>query len=243
MTTHRYSRAMSQRRGRLNLLLIATLLVPWLVTACSGGPAAPALPNATELLSHGADAMRAVKSAALDITSEPQVTAIPIRSATGHITSDGRAEGTAVLALFGSAPLEYQLVVAGGVVYLKGPTGGYNQLPLSSAAAIYDPTAILNPDTGTAALLAAADKGETQARETVDGVDAYKVAATFPAEKVATLVPGVTAPVPGTVWLDAATNRLVRAELALPDGPNGKGGPVTVRMSEYDAPVTITVPS
>jgi lipoprotein LprG len=243
MNTHRYSLAMSQRRGRLNLLLLATLLVPLLVTACSGGPAAPALPNAAELLSHGADAMRTVKSAAIDIASEPQVTAIPIRSANGHITADGQAEGTAVLALYGGPPLEYQLVVTGGVVYLKGPTGGYSQLPLASAASIYDPTAILNPDKGTAALLAAADKGQTQTRETVDGVDAFKVAATFPAEKVATLVPGVTAPVPGTVWLDAATNRLVRAELQLPDGPNGKGGPVTVRMSDYDAPVTVTAPS
>jgi lipoprotein LprG len=241
MTTHRYSRAMSQR-GRLTLVLLVTLLVPVLVTACSVGPAAPALPNATELLSHGADAMRTVRSAAVDIAVEPQVTAVPIRSATGHITADGQAQGTAVLALAG-APLEYQLVVTGGTLYLKGPTGGYNQLPLSSAAALYDPTALLNPDKGAAALLAAADKGETQGRETVDGVDAYKVAATFPPDKVATLVPGVVMPVPGTVWLDAASNRLVRAELQLPDGQGTKGGPVTVRMSEYDAPVTITPPA
>lgn len=208
----------------------------------SGGPAAPALPNAVELLSHGADAMRTVRTAAIDIAVDPQVASVPIRSANGHITADGKAEGTAVLALAG-APLEYQLVVTDGVLFLKGPTGGFSQLPLASAAAIYDPTAILNPDKGTAALLAAADQGQTQAKETVDGVECYKVAATFPAEKVATLVPGVTTAVPGTVWLDAATNRLVRAELALPDGPRGKGGPVTVRMSEFDAPVTISAPA
>jgi lipoprotein LprG len=241
VNTHRYPPGMSQRRGRLTLVLL-TLLAPLLVAACSGGPAAPALPNATELLSHGADAMRTVKSAALDISVEPQVTAVIIRSATGHITSDGKAEGTAVLTLGGTAPLEYQLVVTDGVLYLKGPTGGFTPLPLASAASIYDPTAILDPDKGAAAMLAAGDKGQTVGRETVDGVDAYKVAATFPAAEVATMVPGVTAPVPGTVWLDAATNRLVRVELALPDGPTGKGGPVTVKLSQYDAPVTITAP-
>ncbi|MCO1656170.1 LppX_LprAFG lipoprotein [Pseudonocardia humida] len=222
------------------LALAAAAVLP---TACSGGPAEPELPNATELLSRSADAMRTVTSAAVDIAVDPAVTSVPIRSAVGTITADGQAEGTAVLTLAGGAPLEYQLVVTGDVLYLKGPTGGYSPLPLASAAAIYDPTAILDPDRGTAALLAGADQGTTQAREVSDGVDAYRVAATFPAERVATLVPGVTQSVPGVVWLDAATSRLVRAELDLPDGPAGAGGPVTVRMSEFDAPVSIAPPA
>lgn len=238
----RYAPAMSQRRGRLFTLLLAAMaaLTP-AVVGCSSSQAAD-LPNAIELLSKGADSMRTVTSAALDISVDPQVTAVPIRSANGHITSDGKAQGTAVLALAG-APLEYQLVVLDGVLYLKGPTGGFSQLPLASAASIYDPTAILDPERGTAALLAGADKGVTQARETVEGVDCFKVAATFPADRVATLVPGVAAPVPGVVWLDAATSRLVKAELQLPDGPRGKGGPVTVLMSEFNAPVSITAPA
>jgi lipoprotein LprG len=221
-------------------LLAAAAMAP---TACSGGPAEPELPNAVELLSHSADAMRAVRTAAVDIAVDPAITSVPIRSANGTITADGQAQGSAVLTLGGTAPLEYQLVVTGDVLYLKGPTGGFSALPLASAAAIYDPTAILDPDRGTAALLAGADQGTTQARETVEGVEAYRVAATFPAERVATLVPGVTQAVPGVVWLDAATSRLVRAELDLPDGPAGKGGPVSVRMSEYDTPVTITPPA
>jgi lipoprotein LprG len=220
--------------------MAAVAMVP---TACSGGPTEPELPNAIELLSRGADAMRAVTSAAVDIAVDPAVTSVPIRSANGTITSDGKAEGTAVLTLGGGAPLEYQLVVTGDVLYLKGPTGGFSPLPLASAAAIYDPTAILDPDRGTAALLAGADQGATEAREVSDGVDAYRVKASFPAERVAALVPGVTQPVPGVVWLDAATSRLVRAELDLPDGPAGAGGPVTVRMSEFDAPVSITPPA
>jgi lipoprotein LprG len=187
--------------------------------------------------------MRTVRSAAIDIAVDPAVTSVPIRSATGTITADGQAEGTAVLALLGSPPLEYQLVVTGGVLYLKGPTGGFSQLPLATAAAIYDPTALLDPERGASALLSGAERGTTEAREDLEGIDAFRVAALFPAERVATLVPGVVEPVPGVVWLDAASSRLVRAELQLPDGPAGKGGPVTVLMSEYDAPVTISPPA
>jgi lipoprotein LprG len=231
---------MSQRRGRrLALVLISIALA---MVGCSGGTPAEELPNAVELLSRGADAMRSVQSAALDIAADPGVTVVTIRSANGHITSDGRAEGTAVVALDFKTPLEYQLVATDGVLYLKGPTGGFTPLPLSAASGIYDPTAILDPDRGAAAFLAAANQGETEAREVIDGVDCYRVTATFPAQKVVPLVPGVTTDVPGTVWLDVATGRLIRAELRVPDGPTGKGGAVNVRMSEYDAPVTITPP-
>jgi lipoprotein LprG len=227
--------------GRVIRLVLAAVAA-FVLAGCSG-PAAPELPNGVELLARSADAMRTVKSAAIDIAVDPAVTSVPIRSANGHITSDGQAEGTAVLALLGSPPLEYQLVVTGDVLYLKGPTGGFTQLPLASAAAIYDPTAILDPERGTAALLSGADQGVTQAREVVEGIDSFRVSAVFPAERVATLVPGVAAAVPGVVWLDAATSRLVRVELQLPDGPAGKGGPVTVLLTEYDAPVTITAPA
>ncbi|WP_214403361.1 LppX_LprAFG lipoprotein [Pseudonocardia lacus] len=237
------ARSASPRRWVRRAAAVALAALAVLPAACSGGPEEPALPNAIELLSRGADAMRTVTSAAVDIAIDPTVTSVPIRSANGTITADGQAEGTAVLTLGGGAPLEYQLVVTGDVLYLKGPTGGYSPLPLASAAAIYDPTAILDPERGTAALLAGADQGTTQAREVTEGVDSFKVAATFPAERVATLVPGVTEAVPGVVWLDAVTSRLVRAELELPDGPAGAGGPVSVRMSEYDAPVSITPPA
>ena len=180
----------SWARRAAALALAAAALLP---AACTAGPAEPELPNAVELLSRGADAMRTVKSAAIDIAVDPAVTSVPIRSASGTITADGQAEGTAVLALAAGPRWSTSWWSPAGVLYLKGPTGGYSQLPMASAAAIYDPTAILDPERGTAALLAGADQGETtEARRPVDGVDAYRVEATFPAERVATLVPGVT---------------------------------------------------
>lgn len=235
----RYHRAMSSR-GFAALVVAAVLTL----AGCTGGGPSADLPPAASLLSKSADAMRAAKTAAIAIVVDPAITVIPLRNATGRLTADGQADGTAVIALFGGPPLEYAFVATGGLLYLKGPTGGYTKLPLAATSGIFDPTAILDPSGGAVALLAAVEAPTTQARETVDGVDSYRVAVTVKQEQLQVLVPGVTGSVPGLIWLDAATSRLVKVELQLPDGPSGtKGGPVTVRFSEYDAPVTITAPS
>lgn len=237
-----YHRAMVQRCIPRSVLGVLALIGAVLLAGCTGSSPAAQLPSAAELLSGSANAMRAVSTAAIAIDVDPAATVVPIRNAVGRITSDGQAEGTAVLALFNGPPLEYQLVVAADVLYLKGPTGGFTPLPLAAASGIYDPTAILDPDRGAAAMLSAADAATTQAREVSEGVDAFRVGATFRPEQVSALVPGVAGPVPGVVWLDAATQRLARAELTLPDGPTGKGGLVTVRFSDYDVPVSVAPP-
>lgn len=188
--------------------------------------------------------MRAVRTVTVGIEVDPVAAGIPIRSANGQLTSDGQAQGSAVLAFNGGAPLEYQLVVTGGVFYLRGPTGPFTPLPRVIARTVFDPTAILDADRGIAVLLSSADAPVTRAREEVDGVDTFRVDATFRPQPVATLVPAVQGPVPGSVSVDAATFRVVRAVLQVPDGPGGaKGGPVTVRLSDYDAPVTVTRPA
>lgn len=50
-------------------------------------------------------------------------------------------------------------------------------------------------------------------------------------------------PVDGLLWVDAATSRLVRAELQVPGSAGGSGRPVTVRLGDHNAPVTVTPPT
>jgi lipoprotein LprG len=52
-------------------------------------------------------------------------------------------------------------------------------LPLTLAANIYDPTALLRPDRGIPALLHTATNGVTEAEENVNGAPAYRVHATL----------------------------------------------------------------
>lgn len=214
-----------------------------LLAGCTSSPPAEQLPAAGELLAKSATAMSTVKTAAIDIQVDEALTSVPIRTAAGTLTSAGDARGTATLAQGGSLA-EFEFVITQGDLYLKGPTGGYRKVPLVFASGIYDPSAILKPDSGVARLLATTADATTQAREAVDGVDSYRVRATLDQDAVASLVPGISGRVSGLLWLDVATSRLVKAQLDVPTDTGGSAtAAATVTFADYDAPVTITPPS
>jgi lipoprotein LprG len=228
------------RIGRIALLPLIAVL--GLLAACTSSSPAEQLPAASDLLAKSAAAMRTVKTAAIDIQVDQALTSIPVRRATGTLTAAGAAKGTATLAQ-GSALAEFEFVIVGGDLYLKGPTGAYRKVSLVFAASIYDPSAILNPEKGVARLLSTTADAKTEAKESVNGVDTYRVRANLDQQAVAALVPGITGKVSGLLWLDASTSRLVKAQLDVPTGNGSATAPATVTFSDYDAPVTITPPS
>jgi lipoprotein LprG len=207
------------------------------------------LPNGADLMTKAATAMAGVHTTSVDLQVDPALSAVPIRSATGKLTSTGDATGSATVSEGGGAPVELQFVITKGSLYLKGPTGQYQQLPLSFAASIYDPTALLSADRGVPALLRTATGATTEATEDINGTPTYRVRASFDPKVVGSVVPGLAGTTTGTVWLDQATSRLVRARLDVPIQPvqpgqtAGPTAPVTVTLSDYDAPVTINPPS
>jgi lipoprotein LprG len=243
------STSMPSRRPRSILAALLGLLGVLLVVGLAGcggkaGPTAPPLPAAPDLLARSASAMSQVKTVVADVQIDPALTDLPVRAAHGTLTVTGDAMGTATLNQ-GSDNAELNFVITKGVLYLKGPTGRYQQLPLAMAASIYDPTALLSPDRGIAALLRTATNGVTQAREDVNGVAAYKVNATLDPRLVAGIVPGLTNANSGTVWLDAATSRVLKAQIAVPNPAAGQTAtaPVTVALSGFNDPVTVAPPS
>jgi lipoprotein LprG len=227
--------------------LLASLLLAIGLTACSTpGPSKPAevLPAAPEVLAKSADAMAKIKTVGVDVQVDQALSSLVIRSATGKLTAAGESQGTVVIAQ-GNSNIEFQYVVAKGSLYLKGATGGFQQLPLAMAASVYDPTAMLRPDTGIAALLRTATGATTEASEDVNGVPAWRIRATLDQRIATSLVPGLTGAATGVVWIDKATSRLLRAQVQVPvtqGDPKSPTAPVTVTMSDFDAPVTITPP-
>lgn len=211
------------------LLALLTLAVP----ACSGGEE---LPDGAQLLSRSAEAMREVSSARFALGLEGNVTALPIEGAQGQLTRDGEAAGSATITQGGQLS-ELKFVLTGDSLYLQGPTGGFRELPASFAASVYDPSTILDARRGVPALLSGATGAVTEAREDVDGVDTYRVRATFPADVLGGLIPAVTQDTEGQVWIGAQQPHLVQARFELP------GGIATVRLSEFGAPVDIAPPS
>lgn len=236
------------RAGAVAGSLLAALVLAIGLSGCStpSAPSKPAevLPAAPEVLAKSADAMAKIKTVGVNVQVDQTLTAMTIRSATAKITAAGESQGTVVIAQ-GNSNIEFQFVVAKGSLFLKGATGGYQQLPLAMAASVYDPTALLRPDTGIAALLRTATGATTEATEDVNGVPAWRVRATLDQRIATSIVPGLSGAATGVVWIDKATSHLLKAQVQMPvteGDPKSPSAPVTVTLSDFDVAVAITPP-
>ncbi|GAA0737293.1 LppX_LprAFG lipoprotein [Dactylosporangium roseum] len=243
---------MSRTQTRPGVLLagvaaLAAVLVT--LTACTsksdkkdGTDAADAnLPAAEGLLKESAAAMGDIKTAKFLITADGTIAGVALKRAEGVLTKEGSAQGTAQVEQMGTTA-EMAFTIVGQTVWLKGATGGYQQLPLALAASVYDPSAILNSDKGIAKVIGTATEGKTEAAESVEGQGTYRVSAKFPAEHLSNVVPGVTGSVPGKLWIAKDGKRLIKATFDLPAVGDAKGGTVTVTFKEFDATVNISAP-
>jgi len=234
------------RRGALAAIVAATL--PAFLVGCSsskGGSSAttPAnLPAAAGLLKASQAAMKDVTSAKFHLEGKGSIAGVEVDSADGTITSDGKAQGTAKVVQNGTLA-SIDLVVVGGDIYIKGPTGGFAKLPPLAAGAFFDPSQILNPQKGLAQLLQYAADAKTVGEETVNGVDAYKVQTQLDGALVSHLMPISAAnKVPGTLWIAKDGNRLVRVSVETPQA-GGKTAQLTLDLSDFGVHTNITPPA
>lgn len=201
----------------------------------------PNLPAAEGLLKDSAAAMGGIKTAKFLITADGTIAGVALKRADGVLTKEGNAQGTAQVEQTGTT-VELAFTIVGQTMWLKGPTGDYQQLPLALAASVYDPSAILSPDRGIAKVLSTATAGKTEAAESVDGQDTYRVAADNSSQTLVNVIPGVTGSVPGKFWIAKDGKKLLKAAFTLPAVGEAKGGTVTITFKEFDAPATITAP-
>ncbi len=206
-------------------------------TSSSGTATATAVtPAAATLLADSATAMSAVTSASFELTVTGDLPAVPVQQATGQLTATGDAKGSATISQLGQL-VEVEFVLIGGELYLKGATGGFTKVPSALAGALYDPSVILNPDKGVAAALSAAQGA------TVTGTDgeAWLVSATVPAAVAGGLIPGITTDVAAVFTIAMAGKQLTAATLTL-SGADGQPATVTVTLSDFNEPVSISPP-
>jgi lipoprotein LprG len=215
-------------------LLLSVFL---LVTACGGGES---LPDGQQLLRQAATAMQGVKSVGFAIRSEGNPP-IVVRSADGKLLQSGDATGTIQLNQSGQS-VEMAFTLVGNTVYFKGATGRYQKLPKATVLAVYDPSAILDPQRGVVKLLNSATEPETEEREKVAGQDALRIKATLSKSVVPALVPGVSSDIDGQVWIAATDHKVLKAKLPIPKSGGGTQGAVTVSFSDFNSNFTITAP-
>jgi len=210
-----------------------------------GGGDGGSQPDGAQLVQRAAEATRQIETVRFELAVDGQVPGVSVSSAQGQLTKDGNVKGTAVITATGQ-PAETEFVIVGDTLYLKGPTGGFQQLPSSVAATVYDPSKILDANLGLAALVAGATQPAVQGKETVDGVETYRVKVTFARNNLGVLLPGTgaAADLPGEVWITTAEpNRPVKAKVDVPAAAGASGGTVTIELSGFNEPVTITPPS
>ncbi|WP_111765443.1 LppX_LprAFG lipoprotein [Nakamurella deserti] len=233
-------------RARHRWLLATALTSILSITGCSSGSspdgtgpsAAPTVaPSASELISRSATAMTAVSSAHFSLAVTGTLPDLVVQTGDGDLTSTGSAQGTASIRQFGQL-VEVEFVVVDTALYLKAGTGGFTEVPAALAGQVYDPTAILDPERGVAAVLTST----TGLSAVTEADGSYTVSGTVPEKVAASLTPGITTDVAGTFVVDAASSRTSSVSFST-TGSDGQPATVTLQLGDFDKDLAITAPA
>lgn len=220
-------------------VLAATVLVSGFTAGCSSKKSEP-LPDAAGLTQQSIVATKALKSAHLEIAVTGKIEGLPVKTLSGDLTNVPSVafKGKTTVSM-GGTDLDAEAVVLDGTLYTALTPDAW--LDMGPAVEIYDPSVILNPDTGLANMLAAISEPKSEGFETIGGVPAVRIAGTVSADAVNKLIPQLKAgaALPATVWIEKdAPHQLVQAQVV-----PGEGNNVQLTLSEWDKPVTVTKPA
>jgi lipoprotein LprG len=234
-----------QTRPRLSRILIAMAAVSTaaaLVVGCSSSSSTSnePLPDAAGLLQQSAQTTKGLKSGHLEITVNGKIEGLPIKKLSGDLTNvpATAVQGNATITMGGS-DVDAGLVVIDNTLYASLSPNSW--LDLGPAADIYDPSTILNPNTGLANILSNFSDPKSESTETVNGVETVKVTGKVSADAVNKLIPDlkVTDAVPGTAWIEKdGDHNLVQAQIDPASGTS-----IQMVLSNWNTPVTVTKPA
>jgi lipoprotein LprG len=200
------------------------------------------LPDAATLLTESNQTTKAQTSVHLKLVVQGEIKELPIESLEGDLTNAPAvaAQGKANILFLGQKLEGVDFVVADGNLYGAITAGGSFQ-DFGPAADIYDVSAILNPETGLANVLANFSDPKSDGRETLNGVDTVRVTGNVSPDAVNKIAPqiGATGPVPGTAWIrEDGDHVLMQAKLEPTPGNS-----VTMTLSDWGKPVTVNKPA
>jgi lipoprotein LprG len=230
-----------QTRPRLFAVLAALGIATALVGGCSSSSkqsSAP-LPDAATLLKQSSQSTKNVKSVHLVLSVNGKIQGLPVKTLTGDLATapSTSAKGDAKITLAGS-DIDAQFVVYDSILYAALTPGKWSDF--GPAADIYDPSSILNPDTGLANVLASIKNAKSDSRQSVGGQSTIKITGTASADAVNGLAPQLkaTQPLPTTVWIqESGDHQLVQVQLE-----QSPGNSIQMTLSNWNAPVQVTKP-
>lgn len=218
-------------------VMIAAVAVSIAVAGCGDGSGG--LPDAEFLLRGARAASGDVTSVHVQMSASGPIPGLAVRGLTADIrgrddSKPGASVGTAEVA--GSA---VAFVEQDGKLYTKSANGSYAPAPESAGRGFPIPSTLIDPDRGLARMLANMRDARTEVRETVDGVQAFRVTGDIPREDAAVWIPSVTTDTRLTVWFATAGRHLpVKTELAVPDS-SGKVTTIGFALSNPNKKVQV----
>ena len=229
---------MQKCRGIL-AVLVAVLAAAFLTSGCSKKASEP-LPDAAGLIQQSISTTKALKSAHLEIAVNGKITGLPVKTLSGDLTNvpSVAISGSSKISM-GGTDVDIQLVVLDGTLYAALTPNSW--LDMGPAAEVYDPSVILNPDSGLANMLSNVTDAKADGFDTIGGVQTVRLTGKVAADAVNKLIPQLKAagPLPATVWIEKdAPNQLVQAKV-----DQSESNSVQLTLSEWDKPVTVTKPA
>jgi lipoprotein LprG len=234
-----YDARMQTRRPFLAVLAALTIATA-LVGGCSSSKKSSApLPDAATLLKQSSQTTKNVKGVHLVLSVSGQIKGLPVKTLTGDLATapDTAAKGDAKITLAGS-DIDAQFVVYDKILYAALTPNKWSDF--GPAADIYDPSSILNPDTGLADMLDHFTDAKAEARENINGQTTIRITGKVPADAVNQLAPQLkaTQPLPSTAWIqESGDHQLVQAKL-----DQSPGNSIQMTLSNWGEPVQVTKP-
>ena len=234
-----------QTRHRLLAVFASLTLATALIAGCSfsssksGGP----LPDGTTLVKQSTDATKNLKSAHLVLTVTGKIPGLPVRNLTGDLTTSPStaAQGNAQITYLGQ-DISADFVVVDGDLYTNALNPGDKTMTdIGPASQVYDPSAILNPDTGLPNVLANFTDAKAEGRDQISGQTTVRISGNVSPDAVNEIASPfkATKPVPATVWImESGDHQLAQVTLQRSQGNN-----VQMTLSNWNQPVQITKPA
>jgi lipoprotein LprG len=234
-----------QTRRLLTAVLAFMTVATALIAGCSfkstssGGP----LPDATTLVKQSADVTKNLKSAHLVLTVTGKIPGLPVKQLTGDLTTSPStaAQGNAQLNYLGQ-DISADFVVVDGDLYTNALVPGDKTMTdVGPASQVYDPSAILNPDTGVANVLANFTDAKAEGRDNISGQTTVRVSGNVSADAVNKIAAPfkATSPVPAKAWIVESGDHQL-AQVSLQYSP---GNTVQMTLSNWGQPVTVNKPA
>ena len=228
---------------RLLAIFAALVAAVALIAGCSSKSqdSSKPLPDAATLLKESSDTTKSQPSVHLKLTVQGEIKELPIESLEGDLTNKPAvaAQGTANIVFLGQKLQGVDFVVANGTLFGALTKGSFQNF--GPAADIYDPSTLLNPDTGLANVVANFSDPKADGRETINGVDTVRITGNVNPEAVNKIAPQLSAggPVPGTAWIQEDGNHELM-QVKLDPTPDTS---VTMTCTDWGKSVTVTKPS